>query len=295
MNKNKKIKLNKKTIELSNLDKNFYPSKKITKKEVIDYYLKISDYILPHLINRPLVMHRFPDGIDSEGFYQKQCPDYFPSWIKSKKINLVQDGKQKLVVIEKKADLIYLVDQGVLVFHVWLSLKRNVNKPDKIIFDLDPPKSSDFKLAVFAALKLKEVITKRGLKPFVMTTGSKGIHVIALIKPQYNFDKIREFAKDIANNLVKQYPDKLTIELRKKKRQGKLLIDYFRNSFGQTAVVPYSLRAIQNAPVATPLDWYELKRIKSSQDYNISNIFKRLAQKSEPWKDIYKKRKILNL
>ncbi|MBD3359081.1 MAG: ATP-dependent DNA ligase [Candidatus Buchananbacteria bacterium] len=293
MTETKKVKINKKTIELSNLDKTFYPEAKYNKGDVIDYYDKIADFMLPHLKNRLVVMQRFPDGIKKSGFYQKETPDYFPVWIKTKKINLEKDGKQELVIIEKKADLVYLANQGTLIFHIWLSQKQNVNKPNKLIFDLDPPPNSGFKIVKFAAYKLKDIFEKKKLNTFVMTTGSKGLHVIIPIKPKHDFDKVREFAKKTAEELADKYPDKLTTEVRKEKRKGRILLDYLRNAFGQTGVAPYSLRAIKKAPIATPIDWSELSSINDPQKYNLSNIFKRLGQKSDPWKKIYKKAKDL--
>jgi bifunctional non-homologous end joining protein LigD len=208
---------------------------------------------------------------------------------------LEKDGKQELVIIEKKDDLLYLANQGTLVFHSWLSQKQNVNKPDKLIFDLDPPKNSGFQIVKFAAYKLRDIFTKNKLNPFVMTTGSKGLHVIIPIKPKHDFDKVREFAKKTAEELADKYPDKLTTEVRKEKRKARILLDYLRNAFGQTGVAPYSLRAIKNAPIATPLDWAELPSLNDPQKYNISNIFKRLGQKSDPWENIYKKAKDLKL
>lgn len=293
MSETKKIKINQKEIELSNLDKIFYPQKKIKKKDLVDYYEKIADYMLPHLKNRPLVMQRFPDGINKEGFYEKEMPSYFPAWINGKKVDLQEEGSQKLVIIEKKADLIYLVNQGTLVFHVWLSNEKNISQPDKIVFDLDPPENSNFSILRFAANQLKRIFEEKDLNVFIMTTGSKGLHVVVPIYPEYPFYEIREFVKKIATKLASQFPERLTIEMRKENRKGRVFLDYLRNSYGQTTVVPYSLRAIEHAPIATPLDWSELSSVNDPQKYHISNIFQRLGHKKDPWESIYKKAKKL--
>lgn len=248
----KKININQKSIELSNLNKIFYPEKKYSKEDIIDYYTRIADYMLPHLKDHPLVMQRFPNGINKDGFYQKEIPDYFPAWVKSKKVNLEKDGYQKLVVVEKKADIIYLANQGTLIFHIWLSRQENITYPDKIIFDLDPPNNNNFNLVIFAAQQLRKIFEKKDLNSFVMTTGSKGLHIIITIHPKYHFDKIREFARKTAEELANQYPEKLTIEMRKEQRKGRVFLDYLRNAFGQTGIAPYSLRAIPGAPIATP-------------------------------------------
>ena len=123
-----------------------------------------------------------------------------------------------------------------------------------------------------------------------MTTGSKGLHVVIPIQPKHDFDQIRTFAREKAQQLVDKYPDKLATQLAKEKRGNRVFLDYLRNAFGQTAVAPYSLRAIENAPVATPLDWSELSSLDNAQKYNLSNIFRRLAQKQDPWQNLYKKK-----
>jgi len=270
-------------IDLARTDKVFYPENNYTKGDVINYYNRISTYQLPHIKNRLLVTQRFPDGIKKSGFYQKETPDYFPSWIKTKRISLKKGGQQKLVIPTKTDDIIYLVNLGGLVFHIWLSAAKQPSQPDKIIFDLDPPPNQDFSLVKFAAYKLKETINKKGLIPFVLTTGSRGLHVVVPIKPRHHFDSIRKFTKQTAQELAKRYPKKLTIAITKKERRGRLFVDYLRNSFGQTGIAPYSLRALPGAPVATPLDWKELTKIDNSQHYNLNNIFRRLGQKKDPW------------
>lgn len=268
-------------VELSSLGKVLYPQQGITKQDVLLYYEKIAPYFLPYVKDHLMVLHRFPHGIDSEGFYQKQIADYFPKWITLHEIDLKKGGKQSLVVINSTATLLYLVNQYALVFHSWLSSIQHIDKPDKIVFDLDPS-VKDLKTLRFAAKKIKAMLEAHGLTPFVMTSGSKGYHVVAPIIPQYSFDEVREFTKKVAQDLVKKYPTKFTIELYKDKREGRVFIDYLRNAYGQTSVAPYSLRAKAGAPVATPIDWDELSKV-APQKYTIKNIFKRLARKKDPW------------
>lgn len=283
--------INNHQITLSHLDKIFYPKNKITKKDVIDYYEKIAPYFLAHVKDHPIVMHRFPDGIKGADFYQKQVPDSFPNWIKRTTVPLKKGEKQILAVIDDTASLVYMANQAVLVFHSWLSTDKNVNKPTKIVFDLDP-EGSDLKNLRFAAKKLKLMLEKHGLTPFIMTTGSRGYHIVAPIVPEHTFETVHAFAKHIANELAEQYSDKFTVEMNKAKRKGRIFIDYLRNSYGQTSVACYSLRAKEGAPIATPLEWSELSKTKPQQ-YTIKNIFKRLARKKDPWKDFEKKAKKL--
>ncbi|MDX1596039.1 MAG: non-homologous end-joining DNA ligase [Nitrosopumilaceae archaeon] len=281
------------TIEISNKDKILFPKSKITKLDLVDYYEKISPLLLPHLRNRPIVMQRFPDGIHSSGFYQKNVSDYFPKWISTIKLRK-KDGSVRHVLCQDKSTLLYIVNQACITPHIWLSKKGNIRKPDKLLFDLDPP-SNDFGLVSYGAKKINTLLDELELNSFVMTTGSRGLHVVVPIIPKHDFDTVRTFAKNIGDYLEKTNK-KLTTQTRKNKRKGRLFIDYLRNSYGQNSVAPYSIRAIEGAPVATPLEWDELNRKKiNSQYYTIKNIFKRLKQKPDPWKDIGKKSKSIIL
>jgi len=283
------------TVHLSHPDKTMYPEAGITKKEVVRYYKRIASVMLYHIKGRPLVMHRFPDGIRGEDFYQKSVPDYFPEWITRKKVDLKGGGSEFLVVVDKAADLVYLANQACLVPHVWLSRQDNPDKPDKLIFDLDPA-GEGFREVTFAALELKKALEGEGLTPFVMTTGSKGLHVTVPIKPDHGFDRVREFAEDVADRLAGKFPDRLTTESRKEKRKGRLLLDYMRNAYGQTSVVPYGLRALPGAPVAAPLNWEELKSAGlNPRSYTMNNIFRRLGRKKDPWKNMFRRSKKLGI
>lgn len=291
---NNTIKIDNHSIKLSHINKILFPKSKISKEDVISYYAKIANYFLPFVKDHLIVMHRFPDGITKDGFYQKQIPNFFPKWIARKQINLKKGEKQSLVLIDQKASLVYLANQAVLVFHSWLSSIHAIKKPDKIVFDLDPSGNS-LKELRFAARKIKEIMKEHTLNSFVMTTGSRGYHVVIPIIPEHSFDKVHAFAKHIAHKLAEKYKDRFTIEINIAKRKGRIFIDYLRNSYGQTSVACYSLRAKEGAPVATPLDWDELGKTKPQQ-YTIKNIFKRLAHKKKlPWHDFYKKQKKLHL
>lgn len=293
----KTIKIDSHRIEISNLDKVFYPKAGVSKGNVIEYYEKIGKVMLQYVKERPIVMHRFPDGIKGEDFYQKERPDYFPGWVGKTTVKLAQDGTQTLVVANNMTCLIYLADQGVLVFHSWLSKRNRASHPDRLVFDLDPPKKGKegFSLVKFAAYKLRDILREKNLHPFVMSTGSHELHIVAPINPSHNFDKVREFAKNVAEDLSDKNPDELTVEARKNKRRGRLFIDYMRNAYGQTSVFPYSLRALPEAPVAAPLDWDELPSFSDPQKYTIKNIFRRLAKKKDPWDNIFKKAKKLKV
>ncbi len=275
------------SFEVSNLDKVFFPEKGYTKGDLIDYYEKISETMLPYLKNRPLTMIRFPNGIDDKRFFQKDEPDYFPKWIKTKSVSKKEGGKTNYVVCNDKETLVYLANQACVTPHIWLSRIDKIDNPDRLIFDLDPS-NGDFSEVKKAAKRVRELLEGQlGLSVYVMTTGSRGLHVVAPIKRSKTFDEVREFAQEAAKYLESKYPDSLTTAVRKNKREDKLFLDVARNGKGQTAVTPYAVRPIEGAPVATPLDWEELSKSSlSPQSYNIKNIFRRLGRKVDPWKDI---------
>jgi len=273
-------------MKLSNIEKCWFPKTKITKENIIDYYNDVSKYFLKHIKNHLVVLQRFPDGIDHDSFYQKQISDYFPNFIKRKTIKLKTDGKQTLVIIDSKQSLQYLVNQATIVFHSWLSDATTINNPDKIVFDLDPS-TDDLKDLRFGAKQLQKILQSHNLTPYIMTTGSRGYHIVVPIIPHQTFETVHDFAKKIAAQLAANYPDRFTITPTKSKRNGKVFIDYLRNSYGQTSVAPYSVRALEGAPVATPIEWSELSKTKP-QKYTIKNIFRRLSIKGDAWKDFYK-------
>ena len=281
------MKIGKYTVELSNQDKVLFPKSGITKGDLVDYYKNIADIILPHLKDRPVTMQRYPNGIDSKGFFQKDRSDYFPDWIESVKVSK-QGGSVDMVIANNQATLVYLANQAVIIPHIWLSRKDKLDYPDKMIFDLDPP-GRNFDLVVKGAYAIKDVLEELGLNSYVMTTGSEGIHVTVPLARQQDFDEVRDFAGKISQYLAEKNPEDFTVEVRKDKRKGRLFLDYLRNAYAQTGVTPYGVRAKENAPVATPLEWNELghKNI-DAQAFNIKNIFKRLDKKDDPWRDFKK-------
>lgn len=279
------------SFEVSNLDKLFFPKEKYTKADVIEYYEKISEHILPYLKDRPLTMIRFPNGIEDKRFYQKDAPDYFPDWIETKEVEKEDGGITDYVICNNKETLIYLVNQACITPHIWLSRKDKPDHPDRLVFDLDPSKDN-FSEVKSAAKKVRELLEENlGLPVYIMTTGSRGLHVVVPLKRTKTFDEVREFAQKAARYLEKKYPGEMTTAVRKNKRENKLFLDVARNGKGQTAVTPYAVRPIKGAPVATPLNWEELNRnTLTPQTYNIKNIFRRLGSKADPWKDMDSKK-----
>jgi len=275
-------------VEITKKDKILFKNPDYSKKDVAEYYEKIWPHMDFYIIGCPVTLQRFPNGIDEKGFYQKNASDYFPSWLDKLEVEGRDKNKTNYPMCNSLDSLIYLVNQGTITFHTWLSSTHDLENPDKIIFDLDPPED-DFSLVVEAAMDVKEELENLKLKPFVMTTGSKGLHIISPIKPEYNFDQVKEFTKKVAYHIIKNNENKYTTEQRKESRGGKIFLDILRNTKGQTGVCPYSLRPIEGAPIATPLTWNELSKGNfDAQKYKINNIFRRLGQIEDPWKD-YKK------
>lgn len=261
-------------------------SKAITKGELIDYYHHIAPTMLPYLRDRPLTIQRYPEGIHGESFYQKNASDYFPAWIKRIAVKTKQDGVTDYIVCNDAATLVYLTNQSALVYHVWTSTVNKLVYPDRIVFDLDPSGQAHFTLIRWAAKKLKYILDLLGLTSFVMTTGSRGLHVVVPIQPRYTNDEVTAFAREIAEYLIGRYPHKLTLSMPKHARGDRIFLDIYRNSYAHHGVAPYSVRALPGAPIATPITWEELSKGVKPQQYTIQNIFRRLAQKEDPWGDI---------
>lgn len=270
-------------IVLTSTDRIYFPESGITKGALLDYYRRIADTMLLYVHDRPLTLHRFPEGIGEDGFFQQNASDYFPDWIARVKVDK-EGGHVEHVMVNNAASLVYLANQGVITFHAWLSRADRLHTPDRLIFDLDPS-GADLADVRRAVRSVGDLMRELGLVPFVMTTGSSGFHVTAPLKREQPFEAVRDFAHDMADLLARHDPDHLTTEQRKAKRQGRVFLDTLRNSYAHTAVAPYSVRAKEGAPIAAPLDWDELSGAQPQQ-VTIANVFRRLAQKTDPWRDM---------
>ena len=271
-------------IDLSRTDKPLFPDG-TTKGDLIEYYRKIADAMIPYMADRPLVMHRFPDGVGGEDFYQKDMPDYFPRWIHHVTVEK-EGGTVTHVVCDNAATLVYLADQACITPHLWLSRRDRLHHPDRMILDLDPA-NGDFDDVRAGALLLRDALEEVGLTPFVMTTGSRGLHVVVPLNASDDFDRVRHFAGRLASHIAREDPKHFTTEQRKAKRRNRVFIDLARNAYAQTAVAPYSVRARERPYVATPLDWKEVNNAGlTATGYTIRNIFRRLGQREDPWRDM---------
>lgn len=256
-----------------------------TKADVIAYYRQVAGVMLPHLRDRPLTMQRFPRGIEAQGFFQKEAPDRFPAWIARARLEVLgEEDSQEQVLCQDAATLVYLANQNTITLHTWLSRRDRPQHPDRLAFDLDPS-GVGFDAVRQGAWALREMLGGLGLEPFVMTTGSRGLHVVVPLDRSATFDETRAFARAVAEALAEREPECYTVQMRKAQRGQRVFIDYMRNGYAQTAVAPYSLRAKPGAPVATPLDWEELADERlGPQSYTIDNLIRRIEERGDPWR-----------
>ncbi len=271
------------TVKLSNTGKVLFPDDGITKGELVEYYAHAADWMLPYLRDRPIAMARYPDGITRHRIFQKNPAEYFPGWITSVEVKK-QGGTLRHVVCDKPATLVYLANQACVELHVFLSRTDRLENPEQVIFDFDP-ESDDFEDARRCALWLRHLLADElGLTCYVKTTGGKGLHVHLPLNRQADFDEARDFAHRAAEVLAARHPDVVTVEQRKEARGGRVYADVMRNSYAQTAVAPYSVRARPGAPVATPLPWEEVEdRGLSPHRFTVRTIAERLAKTPDPW------------
>ncbi|GGL80912.1 ATP-dependent DNA ligase [Streptomyces fumigatiscleroticus] len=254
------VRAGRRTVRVHRPDKVLLPGdgdrKECTKSGLVDYYKAVAPFMLPHLRGRPLMLERHPDGLDGPRFMQKNVPESYPDWIT--RVEVPKEGGTVChPVCDDTATLLHLADQASVTLHRWLSRTAHLDRPDRLVFDLDPP-GDDFAEVRGAAVLLKELLDALGLPSAPMTTGSRGLHVVVELNGRQDFDKVREFARDVADTLVAAHPDRFTTAARKKDRGDRLYLDVQRNAYAQTAVAPYTVRALPGAPVATPLSWDQL-------------------------------------
>jgi bifunctional non-homologous end joining protein LigD len=270
-------------VAVSNVDKPLYPDDGVTKGDVLEYYRAVAEVMLPHLARRPLVLHRFPDGIGTKGFVQQEAGDHFPDWIPTVDVpRRGGSGDVRHVVCEDEETLAYLANQAAVELHVWTSTVDKSEHPDLLVIDLDPPEGTEVTTLRTVARQVRDLYEKVGLTPYVQATGGRGFHIVAALDRSEDFEFVHALAADLADHLAGEHPDELTTAQRKQKRGDRIYLDVGRNAYGQTFVAPYSLRARPGASVATPVDWAELSRV-TPDGFTIGSVPKRLARKPDPW------------
>ena len=275
-----RVEVDEHTIDVSNPDKVLLPDG-ITKRDLVEHYRRIAPVMVPHVAGRLLTVQRFPDGLADGGFFQKDTPDHFPDWIERCTVPK-EDGEVAHTVVRDGATLVYLANLAAITLHVSLQTVDHLDQPDRLVFDLDPPEGGGPGPVRFAARAVRDLLDEAGLETRLMTTGSKGYHVVVPIRPERGFDEVKALARAAAETFAERHPDRLTVEQRIAKREGRVFVDFLRNAASQTAVAPYSVRAKPGGPVAAPIDWDELGSIAPA-DVTMANVFRRLGQKDDPW------------
>jgi len=280
-----KAKIGKREIELSNLNKVLFPSEHIIKAELIEYYLKIAPTILRHIKGRPLTLVRWPDGVHEQAFFQKNRPDWSPTWLEHVKLGGKEDQVDYALATEE-ASLVWLANLACIELHQMHCRAPHFDKPDYIVWDLDPPEKFPFTQIVELAFDLKEYVEKFGYHPFVKTTGGKGVHIVAPVEAKWDFASCREAALEVAKGFVQRNAQTTTLQIKKNARGGKVLIDIYRNSTYQTIVSPYSVRGRDRAPVSMPLQWSRLESVKDPAEFNLHNVPELVVGEGDAWEAI---------
>jgi bifunctional non-homologous end joining protein LigD len=271
--------------KLSNLDKVLYPELGLSKADIIEYYIKAAPWMLPILRDRAIVMTRYPEGVNKEGFYEKDAPKGTPDWVKTfTKYSASVERDTEYVVCNDLDTLIWLANLAAIELHTPLSTINSVEEPDLLLFDLDPEPPAGLNEAVQVAIILHEYLEAIGLKPFVKTSGKKGIHVVISLVGGYSFKETSSFVHAVGIELADKH--EFIVSERNQKLPGTVLVDYPQNSERGTMAAPYSLRAVKEATVSTPLEWSELSSLRPF-DWNIFNVVDR---KSDPWESLLSER-----
>jgi bifunctional non-homologous end joining protein LigD len=276
-------------LKFTNLDKIFYPKDGWKKRDLIEFYDRVSPWLLPHLKDRPLSLKRYPNGIEEKYFFQKDAKQGFPNWIQCE---LIREGhpprNNRYVIANDRATLVYLANLACIDQNPWLSRVGSLEHPDWMLIDLDPV-DADFNLLVDAAQLVREVLSGLGLKGYPKTTGGDGMHVYVPLEPIYTYDQVRSFAEIVSHLVVARQPDLFTTPRSvDKRKKGRVYFDYLQIGTGKTIAAPYVLRAHPKAPVATPLAWDEVKRGLRPTDFRIDNAIERFERKGDLFAPVLK-------
>jgi bifunctional non-homologous end joining protein LigD len=270
-------------VRFTHLDKLLFPAGGITKKEVIGYYIRVAPLMLPHLADRPLVLNRFPDGVDHEGFYEKDAPAGTPAWVERfTRFSEIAGRDVHYIICNELDTLIWLANLAAIEINIPLSRRQDFDHPDMVFFDLDPEPPKRFADVVAVALALRELLRSIGLESFAKTSGKKGVHIVVPIETgSCGYGETREFAHRIGQEMAKGH-DGVVSEFPRSRDPDTIFVDYLQNAPGKTMVAPYSLRARPDATVSLPLAWNELAGARP-EDYNMRSV---ISRREDPWAGI---------
>jgi bifunctional non-homologous end joining protein LigD len=271
---------------LTNLDKIYWPDEGYTKGDMINYYQTIAPYILPYLKGRPQALHRQPNGLKDEGFFQKDINFKPPSWIKI--FELTSESRSQKVhhlVCNTRNDLAYMNNLGCIEINPWASTAKAPRHPDFLVLDFDP-EGIDFSKVIDVVLVARDILTRIKCSAFCKTSGSRGMHIYVPLNRKYTFEQCKDFSQMICMAIHKEIPKLTSLERKPRRRQGMIYLDYLQNHFTATMAAPYSLRPRPGAPASTPLEWKEVRHGLKPQDFTIKTMPGRLKKKGDLWKGI---------
>lgn len=280
-------------VRITHPDRVLFPGQGVTKRALIDYYIEVADLMLPHLAGRPLALVRCPRGSEQDCFFQKHASAGWPDDFRKIRIR-EKSGTDEYLYIEDVAGLVAAVQMGVLELHIWGSRADGVEKPDRMVFDLDPDEGLPFGKVKEAAKELRERLGKLNLESFPLATGGKGIHVVVPLARRHRWDQHRAFAEAMARLMAEDSPERYIATMSKAKRRGKIFVDYLRNQRGATAIAPYSSRARKGAHVAVPLSWRAVAKLGNAHPFSVKDAA-RLRRAGDPWKGYAKLKQTLPL
>jgi bifunctional non-homologous end joining protein LigD len=290
------VKVDGREVRLTNLRKPFWLDLGITKGALIQYYADVAPVLLPHIRDRAMVMRRYPNGAAGASFFMKEAPTPRPSWIR---ICAIDHGDGKVVnfpVINDRSSLLWLINLGCIDLNQWYARCDDVYRPDFLHFDLDPGEGATFEQACECSLIVRDALTTLGMKPYVKTTGSRGLHVYVALKRGPTQDVVHTFAKALATELTSRNPKLMTVGYRVAARpKGRVVVDYKQNAWGQTLASVYSVRPRPMATVSTPVTWKEVEKGIRMEGFRIDNLRQRIAKLGDLWKPLLTQKERANL
>jgi bifunctional non-homologous end joining protein LigD len=280
-------------ILFSNPEALFWPEDGVAKQELLGYYLDVADYLLPFLVHRPFSLLR-SDLESGEYVYQRTAPPGLPTWITTRRIRSEQTalGYAEYIVGTDRAALAYLVNLGYISFHPWASMVHAIDRPDVMVFDVDPTEIA-FREVRNAAMLVRSLLAGFKIRSWVKTSGGRGLHVMVPLEPLYSYDQVFTAASVITRMARQREPSLFTFDMRRARRRGKILIDVLRNRRGATLVSPYSVREYTGAAISAPLDWRELERGIYPEDFHLRNTRERIAERGDPFAGFFDTRQSL--
>ena len=286
------LRIGRRAVAITHPDKVLFPRARLTKLDLARHYERVAPLMLPYVAGRALTLEAFPGGVEGHGYFMKAVPDYFPDWVARATV-AKRGGTVTHALANDAATLVYLAGQNVVTPHLWLSRAQEPRKPDRLIVDFDPS-GAGFADVRAAAREAGERLREAGLVPYVMVTGSRGIHVLCPLRRGPSFKDVHRFARGLAEAMVREDPRRLTLEWKKADRGQKIYVDVNRNNYAQHAVAPYGVRARARAPVATPLRWEELDdgRLKPAR-WTVKTIGERVRAEGDPWRGMGRRARFL--